>query len=488
MGLSKLYFFLCFSTLFLFSCQQESLKDRNSKKTAIQKLVKKKQKSDEISNKTKIQTNRNEKQEKRWFQEAKGKPFVYKPAKDGQNAIFYKKYEKDKILEEIKSKREKTQKKHNKEIEQFVKEQKEKRKLKKETRKILKSDISTLHYPKKLKQFHQNPHLPPVPQYYTGTCWSFASTSFFESEIQRLSQKQIKLSEMWPVYWEYVEKARRFIKMKGFSYVSQGDEPNALLNVYKQYGAVPYQAYKGVTTPGEKYDHTPMVNELKTFLNFIKANNLWDEKANLIMVKAILNKYMGEPPRKFVWKEKEYTPEQFLKQVTGLKMDDYVATMSTLSHPYFTRGLLDVPDNWWRSEDYLNLPLELWTKLLRDGVEKGYGFVIGGDVSEPGKIPEKDIIFVPSFDLPVGLINKHSREFRISNKTTTDDHGVHLTGHYFDKSNNKYWYLIKDSGRSSRYGNFKGYYFMSEDYLKLKILNWMAHKDVISSIANRIGK
>ena len=45
--------------------------------------------------------------------------------------------------------------------------------------------------------------LPPVAQYLTGTCWSFSTTSFYESEIKRLSGKEIKLSEMWTAYCEY---------------------------------------------------------------------------------------------------------------------------------------------------------------------------------------------------------------------------------------------------------------------------------------------
>jgi len=37
-------------------------------------------------------------------------------------------------------------------------------------------------------------------------CWCFSTTSFLESEIYRLTQRKIKLSELHTVYWEYVEK------------------------------------------------------------------------------------------------------------------------------------------------------------------------------------------------------------------------------------------------------------------------------------------
>lgn len=40
---------------------------------------------------------------------------------------------------------------------------------------------------------------PVISQGRTGTCWSFSSTSFLESEIIRLTGKPIDLSEMYTV-------------------------------------------------------------------------------------------------------------------------------------------------------------------------------------------------------------------------------------------------------------------------------------------------
>ncbi len=64
----------------------------------------------------------------------------------------------------------------------------------------------------------------PVSQGRTGTCWCFSTTSYFESEVFRLNQKKVKLSEMYTVYWEYVEKAKRFIKERGNSAFEEGSE------------------------------------------------------------------------------------------------------------------------------------------------------------------------------------------------------------------------------------------------------------------------
>ena len=75
--------------------------------------------------------------------------------------------------------------------------------LKKETPKPLEffMDFSSVHAPDSVGQFKQYWHLPPVSQGLTGTCWSFSTTSYYESEIYRLTKRSIKLSEMYTVYW-----------------------------------------------------------------------------------------------------------------------------------------------------------------------------------------------------------------------------------------------------------------------------------------------
>jgi len=93
------------------------------------------------------------------------------------------------------------------------------------------------------------PHLPPTPQFYTGSCWAFAATSMMESEVIRQTGDKIKLSEMWLVYWEYVEKVRNWVREFGHGVVAEGSQSDAIIDIYKAYGAVPKDAYEGVRGP-----------------------------------------------------------------------------------------------------------------------------------------------------------------------------------------------------------------------------------------------
>ena len=97
-----------------------------------------------------------------------------------------------------------------------------------------------------------------------------------------------------------------------------------------------------------------------------------------------------------------------------------------------------------------------------------------------------DVAIVPDFDIPSQYIDENARQLRFSNKSTTDDHGIHLVG-YMTK-NGKDWYLIKDSGSGSRDGNNKGFYFYSEDYVKLKIMDFMVHKDAVKDLLAKFSK
>ena len=164
-------------------------------------------------------------------------------------------------------------------------------------------------------------------------------------------------------------------------------------------------------------------------------------------------------------------------------MDNYVDFMSLLEKPYYSFAEYVVPDNWWHSEEYYNLPLDDFMKLLNKTVENNYTTVIGGDVSEPGYDALKEVAMIPTFDIPSEFIDENARQFRFSNKSTTDDHGIHIVGYMDNKSGR--WYLIKDSGSGSRNGSNIGYYFYHEDYIKLKIMNIMVPKDFAEEVLGR---
>jgi bleomycin hydrolase len=326
----------------------------------------------------------------------------------------------------------------------------EHKKAKKDAALDLRVDWSNIETPKAPDEFAQLWHTPPTPQYYT--------------------------------YWEYVEKARSFLQEFGHTPVDQGGQDHGTIEIIRQYGAVPREAYAGVLDSQGRHDHTLLIKELKGYLNWVLESGTWDEEQNMAYVRSILDKHMGPPPSEFSWNGKAYDPQTFLTDVLKLDMAQYRSVVSRMDEPFQSEVLLDVHDNWRRKDNYLNLPLDDFYAVLKNAVADGYTVSIGGDNSEAGMDGRYDVAIVPEWDIPSDYINQGSREFRIANGTTGDDHGVHVVG--FKELGGREWFLIKDSNRSSRLGENKGYYFWDGDYIKLKMLSFTIHEDRLKEYLN----
>ncbi len=363
---------------------------------------------------------------------------------------------------------------------------KEFEKPKKASHKLFQVDLSDYALPKSVDEFKSYWHNPPVSQGNTGTCWDFSTTSFFESEVYRLTGKKVKLSEMWTSYWEYVAKVGGYVDSRGTSEFGQGSEANATTRIYAEYGVVPEKDFTGLK-PGQKFhNHAIMFKELRTYLQSVKRNNAWNKSEVIATTKSILNHYLGVPPTEVVVDGKTYTPKQYLNNYLKLNVNDYVDILSLEAKPFFEKVEYTVPDNWWHSKDYYNVPVKDFMEAIKNAAKNGFTLVFGGDVSEPGKDASRDVFVVPSFDIPSAYIDDNAREFRFNNHTTTDDHGIHMVG--YTNKDGQDWYLIKDSGSSSRDGNNKGYYFFSNDYVKLKMMDIMVHKDAVKNLLKKFDK
>jgi bleomycin hydrolase len=377
--------------------------------------------------------------------------------KQGENA-FYQKIETD--------------------LDAFIAGQKDK-----PDRKAFTMDFSGQTYPTDMKKYTVHWHNPVESQGATNTCWAFSTLSFLESDLYRLHQVKVKLSQAFVVYQEYLDKATRFIERRGDSYFAEGAEGNSVTRQIRDHGIIPYEIYKGLK-PGQPFhDHRALIEELDTYLKGVKTAGNWDLDAALSTVKAILNHHLGAPPTRFEWLGKAYTPLSFRDEFLKLNPDDYVEILSYMQQPYWQRVEYQVPDNWWHDKTYHNVPLDLFMDSLKKAVKSGHTVSIGGDVSEPGYNADVEVGVVPSFDIPRAYIDENARQFRFSNETTTDDHGIHIVG--YTVVDGDWWFLIKDSGSGAFNGPTKGYRFIREDYVKLKWMGFTVHKSAVAELLKK---
>jgi bleomycin hydrolase len=346
---------------------------------------------------------------------------------------------------------------------------------------------------------------PVQSQGQTGTCWSFSATSFFESEIQRLTKKQVVLSEMYVVRKAYEMKAEKYIRMDGKVNFGEGGAFHDVPLVIEKYGIVPYEVYTGLNE-AKSYNHGEMFNQLNTLMNDVISRlsapegitDEWKRKFN-----DILNRGIGKDIETFEWNGTRYTPKSFASSL-GLDMKNYVSLTSFTNHPMYSECMLEIPDNWAWGKSY-NVSMDDLFDVTVAALKNGYTVAWGADVSEKGFSFKNGIAIVPADPGMIEVIGKDDKRFNdagaerksnaflepmkelaitpelrqkaYDNKTTTDDHGMHIVGLYTDQNGTRYL-MVKNSWGTSNMP--KGYLFVSESYFKYKTINIYLHKDAVT--------
>ena len=164
----------------------------------------------------------------------------------------------------------------------------------------------------------------------TGTCWSFATTSFLESEAIRMGQKDIDLSEMYVVHNIYKDKAANYVLRQGKANFSQGALAHDLIRAVAKHGVIPESVYSGRDNEEESYNHSELEKGLKGFLDGIISAKKIDSYNWQNAVDAILDVYMGDTPESFVMGgDMKMTAETYARK---LKLDVRTMLISHLSH------------------------------------------------------------------------------------------------------------------------------------------------------------
>ncbi|MBO4340413.1 MAG: aminopeptidase [Bacteroidales bacterium] len=359
----------------------------------------------------------------------------------------------------------------------------------------------------------ENPVTPVKNQYRSGTCWCFSALSFLESEaIKNRNIKDTTLfpdfSEMYVVRKAYRDRAVKYVRLNGKMQFGAGSDFGDVMEVARDYGLMDQKAYSGLQYG---YD-LPVQGELDAVLKgyvdaVIKNPNrkltpVWPKG-----VDGILDAYMGEIPERFTVNGVSYTPESYVNSFK-LNTDDYVGFTSYTHHPFYTAFAIEVEDNW-RCTPSWNVPLDEFMAIIDNAINNGYTVAWGGDVSEPGFTRDGLAILVDmeakassgsdqerwvgkGEDKPQEKktakeveVDQVLRQQMFDEKTSTDDHGMHLYGIAKDQNGTKY-YIIKNSWGVT--GAYNGIWYMSENFVKGKTLNIVVNKKAIpANIRKKLG-
>jgi len=355
---------------------------------------------------------------------------------------------------------------------------------------------------------------PVKNQARTGTCWCFATTSFFEAELLRMNKGAYNLSEMFIVRNTYIERLNDNYLRRGNGNLGPGSLSNVYVNTFKKYGVVPQEVYSGLINGATEHNH----GELQRYLEAIAQVAIDLKKRSPEyhkLINSLLDIYLGPLPTTFNYKGKEYTPKSFAAGL-GLNMDHYIEITSFTHIPLYEKSILEVPDNWQFGAFY-NVTLDELIATIDNALHKGYTVAWDGDVSEKGFSHANGVAINPqvtsieSFEgtdrarfenlnteqrlaevykfekpFPEVDVTPEIRQAGYESFVTTDDHLMHLTGVVKDQNGTKY-YITKNSWGTER-NAFGGYLNMSESYVRAKTISIMVHKDAIpSEIKKKLG-
>lgn len=324
------------------------------------------------------------------------------------------------------------------------------------------------------------------------------------------------LCESFLVYNTYMDRADKAVRTHGDVSFSQGGSFYDAVYCMKNYGMVPQSA---MPAPGTLYgDSLFNFNQLdavtSAYVGAIAKGK--QNKISLSWKKDLSNiykNYFGELPTEVKAEDgKTYTPKAYVTDYLGLNMDDYVSLTSYNHHPFYSKFILEIQDNWRWAESY-NLPLDEFMQVMDSAVVNGYTFAWGADVTEEyfGRRNGKDYAYVPK-DLKVrdltgsdaarwgGTIGTNNvqvpsndeltitqdlRQQGYDNWETTDDHGMVIYGLAKDNKGREY-FMVKNSWGD--YGKYHGMFYASKAYVAYKTMNILINKKAIpAAIAKKLG-
>ena len=130
------------------------------------------------------------------------------------------------------------------------------------------------------------------------------------------------------------------------------------------------------------------------------------------------------------------------------------------------------------------MPVDELIEIMYHAINTGYTVAWDGDTSEKTFTHKKGKATVP--ENQQGKVTQELRQETFLNRTTTDDHLMHVTGIVKDQNGTKY-YITKNSWGTDR-NPYNGYLNMSESYVRAKTLFIMVHKNAVpKEIREKLG-
>ena len=321
-----------------------------------------------------------------------------------------------------------------------------------------------------------------ISQGNTGTCWSFSTTSFLESEAHRITGELHDFSEMASVRVIYPEKLARYVRYHGHHQFGPGGLSHDVLHAAAKYGIVPQGVYSG-GNQGEDHDHSALDRQLKKLAKKRVKASVGLGPEGFSEAEAVLDAHLGALPESFEYRGQRWTPISF-RDAMGIWPDAYLTLSSYTHHDFGAHFILEVPDNHAQGA-FWNVPLDDLENTVHHALENGYTVAWDADVSNAGFSFSDGLAIMPemadtkedwtSLDgMPQEpTVGQSLRQAAFDAQENTDDHLMHIVGRATDAKGRRYFVIKNSWGQGNDFG---GKQFVSMSYFRHHTIGLLVHQ------------
>lgn len=295
------------------------------------------------------------------------------------------------------------------------------------------------------------PTTPVKDQGNTSLCWDYAMLATIETEHLMMGDS-VNLSVDYPLR-RFLEEQTLNLNLanSGSGRISSRGMASTLLHLLENYGETHYDAY-------HRRNQEFVLSSLERKLERVAATAKSTDDLNDMMT-DMLDDDLGETVAQVNFLGAVYSPLEFAHSV--YIPGEYEAFTSFTHHPFGSRFVLEVPDNYYH-DSFLNVPLQELMNRIVSSLRSGHPVCWEGDVSEPGFNAANGIAILKS-----AKVSQEERQRQFELHKTTDDHCMELVGLAHDAKGQRFFKAKNSWGTNNKY---KGYVYLSYDYVALKTI------------------
>ena len=297
--------------------------------------------------------------------------------------------------------------------------------------------------------------------------------------------------------------------------LSVGGEICDVLYAVNDAGMITDEAYSGLVIGDDRHNHSEIQNAIDAYARVVckKSNGRILYETYPKVLNSILDAYLGEVPEEFEYDGVKYTPKSFAEKY-ALDINEYVQFSSFMDQEMYQPFLMLIPDNWTYTMTY-NMGFDEMMAELDNALNNGYTVGWAQDVSDKGFSRKDGLAIVPEDDvnkiresnpkafkkmtdeevmekqysfeyiMPEKEVTAEMHQRAYDDWSTGDDHSMLIVGIAHDQKGNKY-YKVKNSWGES--GPYKGYWYCSEEFVKLHTVFFTVNKAALSDeMRNNLG-